>query len=182
MKHRVVFLVTFLCLSTSSLLAQAAPSPASPASKEDVQKLFAVMNLRQQMLSIMDSMVKQQSEMMRDSLKKRSPQISDAEIQRLETAMHEMMKEFPYATMLNDMIPVYQKHLTKADVAAMTAFYSSPTGKKLLREMPSMTTESMQAAYPTMQAYMEKVMARVDAMAQEEHEKSPVPAAPVEKK
>jgi hypothetical protein len=155
--------------------AQQVPAPNPHASKADVQKLFVVMNLRQQMLSVMDEMVEQQSQLMRESLKKRTPQITDAEIQRLDQAMHEMMKEFPYATMLNDMIPVYQKHLTQADVAAMTTFYSSPTGKKLLREMPAMTAESMQAAYPIMQAHMEKVMARIDEMTKEEEKKGPKP-------
>lgn len=174
MIRRCFFLLLFACLLSAAVWAQqATSSPTTPASKEDIQKLFAVMSLRQQMLTIMDSMVKQQSEMMRDSLKKRSPQISDTEIQRMETTMREMMKEFPIEAMLNDMIPVYQKHLTKADVAAMTTFYSSPTGKKLLREMPAMTAESMQAAYPTMQAYMEKVMARVDAMAKEQQQTTP---------
>ena len=155
------------CLVIAPLAAQQAASP-SAASKQDVQKLFTVMNLRQQILTVMDEMVEQQSHLMRDSLKKRSPQISDAELDRLDKTMHEMMSEFPYADMLNDMIPVYQKHLNKADVAAMTTFYSSPTGKKLLREMPAMTAESMQAAYPTMQKHMEKVMARIDEMAKED--------------
>jgi hypothetical protein len=81
--------------------------------------------------------------------------------------------------MLDDMIPVYQKHLTKGDVDAMGAFYSSPTGQKLLREMPAMTAESMQAAGPRIQAMMEKVMDRAEKMAEEDRQKqsgSPPPA------
>ncbi len=138
------------------------------------------MNIRQQMLLVMDSMVNQQTEIMHDTMKKRLPQLTDAEIKRLDATMHEMMKEFPFAAMLNDMIPVYQKHLTRKDVAAMTIFYSSATGKKLLREMPVMTAESMQAAYPTMQAHMEKVMSHIDEMAREEQRKQ-TPKPPAEK-
>jgi hypothetical protein len=55
------------------------------------------------------------------------------------------------------------------------------TGQRLLREMPAMTSESMQAAYPTMQAHMEKVMNRIEAMAKEEQEKK-TPKAPADKK
>ena len=177
MKRRMLTVIAILCCGAMAQVAQHAPDP--PASKADVKQLFEIKNVRDQMRSVMDAMVQQQSQMMRESLKKRSPGVSDADLQRLESVMHDMMKEFPFATMLNDMIPVYQKHLTKADVTAMTTFYSSRTGKKLLREMPTMTSESMQAAYPTMEAYMEKVMARIDAMAKEEQQKK---APPAEKK
>lgn len=174
MRHSRWLLILTVAASAASLAAQqAATEPA--ASREDVQKLFVAMKVRDQMRTVMDSMVQQQSQMMRESLQKRSPGMSEADLQRLETVMHEMMKEFPFTAMLNDMIPVYQKHLTKADVAAMTEFYSSATGKKLLREMPKMTSESMQAAYPTMEAYMEKVMARVDEMAKEKQQKKAAP-------
>jgi len=70
------------------------------------------------------------------------------------------------------MIPIYQKHLSKKDVAAMSAFYASDTGQKLLREMPAMTSESMRATAPRMQAIMEKVMNRIEQMAREDREKN----------
>ena len=41
-----------------------------------------------------------------------------------------------------DMVPVYQKHLSKSDVEEMIKFYSTPTGQKILREMPAMTAEA----------------------------------------
>jgi hypothetical protein len=62
----------------------------------------------------------------------------------------------------------------------MSAFYASPTGQKLLHEMPAMTAESMQAAGPRIQAMMEKVMDRAEKMADEDRKKqsgSPQPAA-----
>ena len=179
MKRSIILVIPLSVVLAAAALAQQGDTPAS---KEDIQRLFEIMDLRQQMHSTMDSMTQQQADMLRESLKKRSPQITDAEIQRLDDAMHEMMKEFPYTAMLNDMIPVYQKHLTKADVSAMTLFYSSKTGKKLLREMPAMTAESMQAAYPTMQAHMEKVMKRIDEMANEDIDKKSTKPAPPQPK
>jgi len=168
------FLTLAIALSTVLVSPGLAQQPA-PATKEDIQKLFVVMNVREQMRTTVDSMLRQQSELLRDSLKKRSPQITDDEIQRLDDTMQEMMKDFPYTTILNDMVPVYQKHLTKSDVDSMTVFYSSNTGQKLLREMPAMTAESMQATYPTMQAQLEKVMKRIDEMANEEIDKKAQP-------
>jgi hypothetical protein len=85
--------------------------------------------------------------------------------------MKEVAKDLPIEGLLDDMIPIYQKHLTKSDVEAMNVFYSSPTGQKLLREMPAMTAESMQAATPRMQAVMEKAMARVQDLVKDEVDK-----------
>jgi uncharacterized protein len=80
------------------------------------------------------------------------------------------------------MIPVYQKHLTKGDVEAMGAFYASPTGQKLLREMPAMTAESMQAAGPRIQQMMENVMDRVEQMAKEDQKKHSESSRPATEK
>jgi uncharacterized protein len=63
--------------------------------------------------------------------------------------------------MIQAMVPAYQKHMTKGDLDVIVAFYSSPTGQKLLRETPAMTAESMQTMMPIMQKYMEKVQNRV---------------------
>jgi hypothetical protein len=56
---------------------------------------------------------------------------------------------------------VYQKHLTKGDVDALVTFYSSPTGQKILKDMPAMSAEAMQAASPIIQKMMVKAMDRV---------------------
>ncbi len=137
-------------------------SADAPASREQILKLFEVMHIRQQMRTMMQGLVKQQSSLVRDTIKKRYPQVTEEDMARLDDYMTESMKDFPIDGMLDDMIPVYQKHLTQPDVEAMIAFYSSPTGQKLMQEMPAMTTEGMQAAYPRMQEQMERMMQRVE--------------------
>jgi hypothetical protein len=119
----------------------------------------------------MDSVAKQQREMIREGLKKRAPQMTEQDLARLDQFTSDMLKDFPVDGMLDDMIPVYQKHLNKADVDAMNAFYQSPTGQKMLREMPAMTAESMQASSPRIQAMMDKVMERAEQLAREERNK-----------
>jgi hypothetical protein len=47
--------------------------------------------------------------------------------------------------MVDAIVPIYQKHVSKADLAAVTAFYSSPAGQKILKELPAIMSESMQA-------------------------------------
>lgn len=133
-----------------------------PASREQILKLFDVMHIRQQMRSVMEGVMKQQGSLVRDTIRQRYPQITDEDMSHMNDYMLESMKELPVDGMLDDMIPVYQKHLTQPDVEAMITFYSSPTGQKLMQEMPAMTSEGMQAAYPRMQKQMEKVMQRVE--------------------
>jgi hypothetical protein len=161
------------------LLGSAFAQSDAPATREDVLKLFNTMKVRDQMTLVMDSVAKQQHTMMHDAMRKRFPQITEQELTRLDQFSGEIMKDLPIEGMLDDMIPVYQKHLSKGDVDAMGTFYASPTGQKLLREMPAMTAESMQTAGPRIQQMMEKVMNRVEQMAKEDQQKqsqSPRPA------
>jgi len=52
-------------------------------------------------------------------------------------------------------------------VEAMSAFYSSPTGQKLLREMPDMTSESMQVAYARMEKQLDTLMQKAEQLSNE---------------
>src|ERR1700687_673232 len=72
-----------------------------------------------------------------------------------------MFQNMPMDEMTQAMVPAYQKHLTKGDIDNLVAFYSSPTGAKLLREMPSMLAEAMQSMMPIMTKYMETVQQRL---------------------
>lgn len=158
-----------LLLFSLCAFGQQAPG-ASPASREQILKMFEVMHIRQQMRPMMEGMFRQQSALVRETMKQRYPQMTDQEMERANDVMVESVKDFPIDDMLDDMIPVYQKHLTQADAEAMITFYSSPTGQKLMQELPAITSEGMQAAYPRMQKHMEKVMHRVE---QKMNEKSP---------
>ncbi len=163
-----------LMFSLSYVSAQSAADAS--ATREDVVKLFETMKIHEQMRLVMESVVKQQRTMIHENLKKRAPQISEQELTRLDQLTSEVMKDMPLDSLLDDMIAVYQKHLNRVDVDAMNSFYSSVTGQKLLREMPAMTAESMQAASPRMQAMMDKMMQRLDQMVSEDIEKDKKPA------
>ena len=175
MKLRCLSAILLVLIAISPLLAQS----DAPATREDVLKLFNTMQIHEQMRLVMDTVAKQQRAMMHEVIKKRSPQITDRELAKLDQLTSDVMKDMPLDSLLDDMIPVYQKHLSRSDVDAMNVFYSSPTGQKLLHEMPAMTAESMQAAGPHMQAIMDKVMDRVEQRAAEDRKKeggSPKPA------
>ncbi len=167
MTKRLLPIILVLLAAVTPLLAQS----DAPATREDVMKLFDIMKIHDQMTLVMESVAKQQRTMMHEGMRKRMPQITDQELARLDQFTSEIMKDLPIDGMLDDMVPVYQKHLSKGDVEAMSVFYSSPTGQKLMKEMPAMTAESMQAAGPRMQAMMDKMMDKIEKMAEEERKK-----------
>jgi len=156
------------------LLGQSAAE--APATRDDILALFNLMHVRDQVEPAMQFIAKQQRAIIHDNLKRQTPRISPQDLARLDQFTTDIMKDLPVDGMLDDMVPVYQRHLTKSDVEAMSAFYSSPTGQKLLREMPAMTAESMQAASPHIQALMDKVMERARQMAQDNQGKKNTPS------
>jgi hypothetical protein len=168
-------LTLLLCLLAGAVFAQQTPTRDVPASKEDILRLFAVMNVQDQVRQTMDQIMQQMRAMNREQVKKRHPDITEEELAKMDQESEEMAKSFPVAELMDDMVPVYQKHLSKADVAAIIAFYSSPTGKKMLREMPAMMTEGMQAAYPRIQRSLDAIMKRMDANQQQTPAEKPTP-------
>jgi hypothetical protein len=172
--------VLLVLFTTHAIFGQQSPTASARASRQDVLKLFKVMHIHDQMRSVMDSMTKQQSALVHETMKKRYPQIADERLEQFDAMMEESMRDFPVDAIIDDLIPVYQKHLTRKDVSAMNVFYSSPTGQKLLREMPAMTEESMQLSYGRMQKQMDAMMDRMQKMMKEEEpdKKPKSPAKP----
>ncbi len=155
----------FLILSALGLFAQS-PVDTAPT-HDDVLSLFNLMHVRDQVAMVMETIAKQQRTIVHDNLKRQSPRISPQDLARLDQFTAGILKDMPVEGMLDDMVPVYQRHLSKSDVDALITFYSSPAGQKLVREMPAMTLESMQAASPRLQEFMDSVMERAQAMAKE---------------
>jgi uncharacterized protein len=180
MKRHCVFLAVVLLVASATFAQQPTDSTGdAPASKEDIQKLFEVMQIHQQMRQVMDATMKQQSALMRETLKKRYPQTSAERIAQADRLIAETMKDMPLDAMLDDMIPIYQRHFSKIDIDAISTFYASPTGQKMMREMPALTSESMQASYARMQKQMDAMMKRAEQIIKEDQAKpKSAPATP----
>ena len=178
MKTYRLCLLLLLCGAASPALAQA----DAPPTRQQVLDLFSLMHVREQVGPAMESIARQQRAIVHDNLRRQSPRISPQDLAKLDQFTLDIMKDMPIEDMIDDMVPVYQKHLTKGDVEAMSAFYSSPAGQKLVREMPAMTMESMQAASPRIQAFMDKVMERAQAMAKDKDPQEKKSSGPEPKK
>ena len=60
---------------------------------------------------------------------------NELENEFLKTSMTDLVKM---------LVPVYQKHLTQADLDDLIKFYNSPIGQKFAKKTPMITQESMQ--------------------------------------
>jgi hypothetical protein len=163
-------------LFTAAAFAQAPapPPPSTPATRADILRLFRVMNTEQQVRPIIDQVMAQSRALSRDEIKRRHPTISQADLDRMDKLTANVARNFPVQELIQDMVPVYQKHLSKTDVNAMIAFYTAPTGKKLLDEMPAISAESIQAVYPRLQHTIDRLLQ--EAEAEMEVEAAPAPA------
>ena len=167
--------VAVILISVITTSAQHPVAPSTPATKADILRMFEVMHTRDQIQQVMEQAMHQMQAMNRVELKKRRPELTDQDLDRMEKDSAEIMKDFPITEMMDDMVPVYQKHLTHADVRALITFYSTPTGQKLLRDLPALTAEAMQAVYPRIQQHLEEALQRIDRQTEEEKQEKPNP-------
>jgi hypothetical protein len=159
MKRPVLALLACLLFASISFAQQTDAN--APASKADIERYLDVMHSRQMMKDMMEVMAVQMHKMVHEQILKQPNLPPDAE-ERLNKLTDGVYKEMPIDELIDVMIPVYQKHLTKGDVDGLVAFYSSPTGEKMLKEMPAIMSESMQAASGVMQDMMAKMTQRVN--------------------
>ena len=174
MKRYLAPLVVLLLLAIAA--SAQTPTPSGEAStREDVIRLFDVMQIRQQMELVMKQMLQQMRAMSREEMKDRKIQVSPEDMAKADLLADKIMQEFSVSDLLDDMIPVYQNHLSKMDVDEMIKFYSTPTGQKILREMPAMTAEGMQAMQPRLHKQMDQITQEIDQMVKEEKAKKAQP-------
>jgi len=152
---------------SQAAIAQSVPG-SEAASKEDVQHLFSILKL--------DTMMQLTMKAAADQVKTNLPAIlkdQDMELrqEQINSLMDEVYRNYPLKEVLDAMVPVYQKHLSRGDIANIEAFYQTSTGQKMVNEMPEMSKDAMQAANPIMKKWMTEVMQRIktraEAMAQQ---------------
>lgn len=162
-------------------VAQQNPADA-PATKADIEKYLEVMHAREMMIKTVDAMTEPMHRMIHEQfLKSKNSLPADFE-GRMNKMMDDMLHDMPWDEVLQSMVPVYQKHLTKGDVDALVTFYSSPTGQKVLHDMPAIMADAMQVSMPIIRDHVEKMTERLQeeaiAMSKESQKPAPPSASP----
>ena len=146
----LVFVFSWACIAQTN-------ADDSPATKADVEKYFQIVKSHDMMKKLMASMSQSLQQIEHEQYLKHKDELPADYESKMTARMDEMFDNMPWDEMTQAMVPAYQKHFTKGDIDNLVAFYSSPTGEKVLREMPAIMAESMQNMMPIMTKYMETV-------------------------
>jgi len=146
----VVFFLSWSCFAQSS-------ADDSPATKADVERYFQVVKSHDMMKKLMATMTQSMHQMMHEQYLKHKDELPANYESKMSAMMDDMFANMPMDEMMQAMVPAYQKHLTKGDIDNLVAFYSTPTGEKLLRDMPAIMAESMQDMMPIIVKYSDTV-------------------------
>lgn len=166
---RLLFSVILALLLSVAALAQDAPSqPTGGASREKILQFIEAMRLRQQMDAMMAGMKEHVRNQTYATLQERTPELTEEDLQFFAGIFDDVMaKAISVDEIVDDIIPVYQKYMTDAELDAIIAFYSSPIGQALLDKMPAMTQEGMQVTMAKSQTRMREVLDTIERRTRE---------------
>ncbi len=180
-------LAILLLLATLPVAAAFAQSTPAPATKEDVQQLFELMQFHKQFDSIADLLRKQMPAIAQSTLSRQLPQATPEQVAAMNQFMDEEMatifRSMPLDDLMQAMLPAYQHHFTHDELQELIRFYQSPVGRKMVSESPEIMSEYMQNAAPIMQKWTAGMVSDMKARAEAHAKKlkeSP-PAVPEKK-
>jgi len=131
-------------------------------STEQVLKLLNMLQIRDDLQITLDAMKTQMKHGSEQLLREKITRPTADELKQVNDIVDQEFAGISMDDLVRDVVPVYQRHLTRSDVEALIAFYSSPVGQKLRREQRAMMRESMEATSANQQQKMEDLLARVE--------------------
>lgn len=142
----------------SSKVQQASETPST----EEVLKLLNMLQVSDDLKITLDAMKTQMKHGSEQLLREKIAQPTADQVKQVNDIVDQEFAGISMDDLIRDVVPVYQRHLTRSDVEALIAFYSSPVGQKLRREQPAMMRETMQATSANQRQKMEDLLARVE--------------------
>lgn len=121
-------IVIFLLAAQSDTAAKANKSDTSKIS--DIRKLLEITGSGNLGIQVMNNMINSYKQMM--------PNVP-------QTFWDNFIKEVNAESLIELIIPIYDKYLTHEEIKDIIRFYESPSGRKLIKVLPSITEESMEA-------------------------------------
>jgi hypothetical protein len=143
MKKSILAVLALALLCAGPAMSQA----GNAAKQQDIRKLMELTGaakVGQQIAAQMIPMFKQSN-----------PQVP-------QKFWDDVMKEFDTKSMIDLVVPIYDKHLTHDDVKGLIAFYQSPLGRKMTSVMPQIAQESMQVGQQWGMQIAQRVQKRLE--------------------
>lgn len=147
-------------------------SPANKPSREQLLTLFDIMRIRSQMqdmLKMVPQAIEQQLQSEEQEVEislqtagggQLTPDQKAASDKVTSKFIAETGNIYPLSEMLNDMVEVYQRHLSSDDVDGIIAFYRSLPGQHLVAAQPLMAQEVMPMVMKKMEARSKNLVDR----------------------
>jgi len=173
---RVCRALAYVCMFSMVGLTQAQDGVAP--SREEVLKFLDVLRIKPQLMQYFDGVAKQAKLGAEEGFKQKIPDATPAQLAQVDQFAEGLFKDMPIDEMIDAMVPIYQKHLTKEDLGAILAFYSSPVGQKLQREQPAMMQEGMQVGGEIGRRRLTTMMQQMDAFIVKLAEQQSKPSKP----
>jgi len=124
-------LLTFTSITCLQLQAGAQQNDTiDPQKKAAIMELLDVTGTRQNLQLMADAM--------RENFKAQVPEMTESIIEEFDKALN-------YDSLVSIIIPIYAKHWSTEEMKGMVAFYKSPLGQRMMKEMPAILKESMAA-------------------------------------
>jgi hypothetical protein len=140
--------------ATKPAPAASKQAPAKPVAKSSTSDATKIADIRRLLeLTGTKDMVNQMKSAMMGQFRQNAPGMPQA-------MFDEMMAELRAEDLEESMIPVYANHFTGDDIKHLIAFYESPFGKKVMREMPQIITESNEVGVQWGQGVVTRVAGR----------------------
>lgn len=168
------FSLTALAQTTPAAGPTAKAQPQSPAktataaeasnvaSREQIMKLLDLLQVPESLNMTLDAMKEQMKDGAVQMFREKVPNPSPAQVKSVHAIVDEEFKKIGMEDLIEDVVPIYQKHLSRSDVEAVIKFYSSPVGQKIRKEQPAMARESLQATSAGQRSKMELLLAKLD--------------------
>lgn len=148
--------------TTSSAGSTAGPDalPANAPTRDQVMTLLDLLQVRRTMSNMLENMKRVMKESAEEAFRKKIPNPTPKQLEALR-GIFDDIGDVPLDEMVNAIIPIYQRHLTRQDIEEIIRFYSSPAGQKLLSEQPAMIQESVQAGAAIQRKRMDEINAKM---------------------
>ncbi len=157
-KFLILSIAISICMAPA--FAQNAALPDVPT-KEHVREFLDLMHTRDRMIQMMDGMKAAEKKGAEEGFKHSIPDATSNQLGKVDALVDETFRDLPIDEMVDAMVPIYQHHLTEADLEAVIAFYKSAPGQKILKEQPAMMAEGMQAGQEIMMKRLPEILDRL---------------------
>lgn len=144
MKCKTMFIgvIILLALLNSKLVI----ARADGAKDKDIRKLLIMTGSDKLALQVMNQII--------DQFKKMAPEVP-------EKYWMQIKKEVKGEEFVEMTIPIYARHFNHDEIKQIISFYETPTGAKLVKEMPFVVQESMTAGQDWGQKLSKKIIQKL---------------------